>query len=108
MKIIKDTLRPVIERWDDPGDYPSSAGSGPLASYDYVAEVEGEIVLEMESNDFIEGLGAIEYDLPHGIKVTQWDVSIHEGSVALTVSEFSANPVESEYPDFYLDYDPEN
>ena len=111
MKIISDTLEPVIDSWDDPGDYPSGAGSGPLPSYDYVAEVAGEIVLELESSDFTDGFPEIEYDLPHGIKVKKWDIDYRRGpgeiglgmKVILSVAEFEADNVEQEYPEPYYE-----
>ena len=28
MRVVSETLEPYIETWDDPGDYPSGAGSG--------------------------------------------------------------------------------
>lgn len=106
MKILSDTLEPVIERWDDPGDYPSGAGSGPLASYNYVADVAGEIVLELEASDFLEGWEGVEYDLPHGIKVKKWAAGMkdaREGRIVLTVTEFDAGEVERDCPE--PDYD---
>ena len=54
MKTLSNTLALEIETWDDPGDYPSGAGAGPLPSYDYVAGVSGEIVVELSSADFEE------------------------------------------------------
>ena len=52
MKVISSTLKPIIERWDDPGDYPSGAGAGPLASYDYVEYVDGSVVVELGPEDW--------------------------------------------------------
>src|SRR6516162_10687083 len=54
MKTLSNTLSLEIEHWDDPGDYPSGAGGGPLPSYDYVAGVSGEVVIELSSADFEE------------------------------------------------------
>jgi hypothetical protein len=34
-----------VERWGDPGDYPSGAGGGPLASYDYIVAPESVTVV---------------------------------------------------------------
>jgi hypothetical protein len=109
MKILSDTLKPVIERWDDPGDYPSNAGQGPLPSYDFVAGIEGEIVLELESGDFIDGFEEVEYDLPHGIKVKKWNVMAKDSKtpvqLMLTVEEFDSEQVEHDDPE--PDYDSE-
>jgi hypothetical protein len=94
MKIINDTLKPWIGKWDDPGE-PGVLG-GCLPSYQYVAEVTGEIVLELEGADFLldgDGVG-VETDLPHAIKVTKWHVAIRDGKVVLTVAEFDAEFVE--------------
>ena len=54
MKTLSNTLSLEAEHWDDPGDYPSGAGAGPLPSYDYIAGVSGEIVVELSSADFEE------------------------------------------------------
>ncbi len=51
MKVISDTLKPIIETWDDPGDYPSNAGGGPLPSHKVLAGCEGAIVVELEPSD---------------------------------------------------------
>jgi len=94
MKIISDTLKPRIETWDDPGE-PDVLG-GCLPSYQFVAEVTGEIVLELEGADFLldgDGVG-VETDLPHEIEVTKWNVAIRDGKVVLTVAEFEAGFVE--------------
>jgi hypothetical protein len=53
-----NTLALEIERWDDPGDYPSGAGAGPLPSYNYVGSVSGTIVVKLESSDFTEMVDA--------------------------------------------------
>lgn len=58
MQLLKQDLTTQIERWDDPGDYPSNAGGGPLPSYDFVSDVEGTIELEIsgsEVGNFIAG-----------------------------------------------------
>jgi hypothetical protein len=103
LKIISDSLEPVIERWDDPGDYPNNVASAPLPSHDCVAAVEGEVVVELEPGDFLPGsdMDVTEaLDLPHGIKVRKWRV---EGRIVraaihavLTVEEFDAEEVEVE------------
>lgn len=105
MKIISNTLDPCIERWDDPGDYPNNCVSGPLPSYDYVAEIEGEVVVEIEPGDFLGEKLEIDYDLPHGIKVKKWrieqalkaDTGVR---VSLSVEEFDADQVERPEPEY--------
>ena len=103
MQIISNTLEPVLATWEDPGDYPNSLAQSPLPSYQYVDSVEGEIVLELESSDFTEGVFEIETDLPHEIRVTRWEVAYRPGTsfeglgmkVVLTVVDFEAERVES-------------
>ena len=51
MKIISNTLEIKIGRWDDPGDYPNALAAGPLPSYDYVEEVFGALVIQLEDGD---------------------------------------------------------
>lgn len=116
MKIISDTLAAVVERWDDPGLYPNSLAQGPLPSYDYVAEVEGEVVVEIEATDFLGETLELDYDLPHGIKVARWQIDkaeqqgrgisangylVYVAVLTLTVAEFEAEQVERPEPDYY-------
>lgn len=63
MKTLKDTLNACIETWDDPGDYPSNAGSGPLPSRQWVAAVEGELEVQLEADD-LEVIAAIRKEEP--------------------------------------------
>ena len=129
MKTLTDTLEPVIETWDDPGDYPSGAGGGPLPSYQYVEAVEGEVVVELEKEDLddldpdqtkqepeqiaelvreyvAENPGEVEYSLPHGIRVTGWTVVRVDGLKALlTVDEFEAEAVEPWEREYEPDWD---
>mgnify|MGYP001561108335 CR=1 FL=1 len=51
MRVLKSTLRPETEEWDDPGDYPSGAGGGPLPSETYVDEIVGEFSVLIHPND---------------------------------------------------------
>ncbi len=108
MNIISNTLEPVIETWDDPGDYPSGAGGAPLRSYDYVADVSGEIVLELDSEDFTFGMEAIDPELPYGIKVKSWNVAFRGEQtpdgiamrVVLTVLDFDGGEVDQLVPNY--------
>ena len=54
MKVMHDSLNVVVERWDDPGDYPSNAGSGPLPSYDCLVGVDGTIIVELDFDEYKE------------------------------------------------------
>lgn len=118
MKIVNDTLEVLVETWDDPGDYPSGAGSGPLPSYDYLAGMEGELVYELSHKEYKEYLDVIEkesldfwmtevsdYKLPDGIFSAKWQLDkVEEGeNVLLTFSviDVEADPNwKSEEPDF--------
>ena len=111
MKILSNTLKPVVERWDDPGDYPSGAGSGPLPSEDYVEYIDGQIVVEIdpiEWNSWLgepvthEGVrdwlcdnpGEIDHDVS-GLTVKKWSLDKLEGNRAtLSVEEFECEPPE--------------
>jgi len=88
MKIIIDTLEPIIETWDDPGDYPSNAGQCSLPSYKYIAGCDGAIVVELEPSDLIEFANEqIEVDTNpslHSIKWAEPQVAIVDGRVRLT------------------------
>jgi hypothetical protein len=78
MKVVLDSLEPIVETWDDPGDYPSNAGSGPLPSYQYVAGCDGQIVLEFEPEDFLtivgeETCGCVEVETHPRIHSIKWE-----------------------------------
>ena len=88
MNIISDTLEPLIERWEDPGDYPSGAGSGPLSSYDYLADLEGELKIELSGAEYQKMLfwgvddwmaEVMDYDLPDGLLSVKWQFSAEGG-----------------------------
>jgi hypothetical protein len=64
MKTITNSLKIELERWDDPGDYPSGAGSGPLASQDFVAAVNGEIEVELSSEELSDICSGLEVTDP--------------------------------------------
>lgn len=115
---IDGKLTCEIETWDDPGDYPSGAGSGPLPSYQYVASVDGQLTVEFECGDFgdeeggdkvlseflpdwlADNSGEIETDLPHGVRVKSWTVEKIEGLTAvLSVKDFDSGRVERDEPD---------
>ena len=124
MKIIENTLKLEIERWTDPGDYPSGAGGGPLASYDFVAGVEGIITVELEAADWksindyadidmtttkmveawvADGPDSIRTDIP-GLKVSKWTVEDLRGDrLTLSVDEFDADTPEPPEPPDYCD-----
>jgi len=115
MKILHNDLHLVWERWDDPGDYPSGAGSGPLPGYEYVGDVEGRIEVEVGPDDlgledeeagkaFNESsvracLAACPEMVEHeieGLDVSRWAVSVLDfdagrARVVLSVADFACD-----------------
>lgn len=105
MKIISDTLEPVVETWDDPGDYPSAAGSGPLPSYDYLEGVDGEVRIELteeeltelraakETGELKDWVDQLDISLPDGILSATWNVELVMPNIAvLTITEIEPDP----------------
>lgn len=94
---VKSTLKPVMDRWEDPGDYPSGAGSGPLPSYDYIAELSGDVRIELTEAEAVELRAAIDDDglddwisardieLPNGVLSVQWEHKLIDGPPAVLV-----------------------
>lgn len=123
MELITDTLSIEKERWEDPGDYPSAAGSGPLPSYYYAAAIDGYI--EVHINDHEVNLtdielitefaryikqGMIEIDLDDKIIIKSWEIersTENPRSVKFRVSEFDADDyiIEDDYDDDWFDSD---
>jgi hypothetical protein len=120
MKILSNTLSIEIEKWSDPGDYPSGAGGGPLPSYDFVSDINGEIVFELEKIDIDymeeseyhsiqeyldDNPGELEHGIP-GLTVSEWTVEkIQENKITVYVQEFEMDdPGPPE--DYYDDRDP--
>lgn len=106
MKELENTLSALIERWEDPGDYPSNAGSGPLPSFDYLAGMEGEVKFELtdeELTQFIEAVEVgeeqewirekVEYKdlLPREIADATWSYKV-EGNVLTLWAEGQVEP----------------
>jgi len=60
MKIIYDSLTPIVETWDDPGDYPNNVAASPLPSYQYMTGIDGSLVLELNQNEYLEYLETIK------------------------------------------------
>ena len=96
MKIIKNTLESVIDRWDDPGDYPNGLAGGPLPSRDYVAEIKGSITVQLDEEEMWEAVefylkdrkGDIDHNLP-AVHVRSWVLEKIMGNrVTLYVEDF--------------------
>jgi len=106
MKTIKDSLKTLIDTWDDPGDYPNALAAGPLPSFDYVEGAEGELTIELtekEYQEFQETLEAesldfwvrevLDYTLPDGILSATWqlDKTDHH-TITLSIIEVESDP----------------
>ena len=110
MKVLTNTLNLEIERWDDPGDYPSGAGSGPLPSHDFVAEVSGEVVMEFVASDLdveadqsIEDLlgddpGKVDHGIS-GLKVKKWGLRRLKVTEVGDCATLTVEEIEAEAPD---------
>lgn len=101
MKILDNTMAVLVETWEDPGDYPSGAGAGPLPSYDYFAGIEGEAKLEMTEEELTEWREfgedwmddyLAEFFLGEfsDITVTEWHVKLEAGTRVLVVEVIEA------------------
>ena len=115
MTIVSDTLEPLIEDWSDPGDYPNAVASFPLPSYQYMAGMEGELVLELTDGELAEMQQTIEcesldfwmsevvdYRLPAGVLDAKWQIDKIEGNtVTLSVIEVEPDPDWRNEPDDY-------
>jgi hypothetical protein len=118
MKVINNSLTPVIDRWSDPGDYPSGAGSCALPSYDYIEYYDGTVEIKLEAADWKEIYDYADIDMTDlkmieawlrddpgkvdhgesGLKVKSWYVEFVKGDrIVLSVDEFDAELPEPDY-----------
>lgn len=119
MKTTKNTLEISVDTWSDPGDYPNALAASPLPSYDYVDGIDGELVVELEADDFecpedtwddddqredwlkshwhTDGLNdhAIE-ELPSGVTHASWEITRVGTTVTMMVTECEAEVPECE------------
>jgi hypothetical protein len=80
VKTLHSALKLRIETWNDPGDYPSGAGGGPLPSYKFVEGVDGIVIVRLEAEDICAAIqaylddnaGEVDHKEP-GLTVTKWD-----------------------------------
>lgn len=99
--VVTGELEVVVETWDDPGDYPSNAGAGPLPSHQYAVEVAGEIQIVVSGEvdvktgtyDSLEEANyrifeLLEEKLPIGISVSQWEVEVDGKTLKFRVADF--------------------
>jgi hypothetical protein len=109
MKILHNTLRAVVETWQDPGDYPNALAQGPLPDRKYLAGVDGKLVVELTYNEMLK---LIEFGwdwflsnetegvpLPDGVADVTWQVeavTVTPGSLhaayCVALSCFDATP----------------
>lgn len=112
MKVLSNTLKPLIERWEDPGDYPSAAGSCPMPSYDYFAGCEGTLVLELtpeevlkyteDEEKFLKSLSCrLDAELPSGVKKPVWSSQLAENRLTLQMDDCEGDPPEHDYEPLY-------
>jgi hypothetical protein len=108
MKILKNQFKVLIETWDDPGDYPSGAGGGPLPSYNYIADVEGAMLLLPEPGDNLDPSVIEEFvhehiDLPNGLTAEKFHIETGGpgGVISVIVAKFNADDWEEDdgWPD---------
>jgi hypothetical protein len=84
--ITLNDLHFSIEIWDDPGDYPSGAGSGPLPSYNYPV-VEGVAWFNTEPTE-----NELDNLVPEAFSC-KFDVIFHRSEMAEYPSIWEAVPI---------------
>lgn len=115
LEVIADTLEPIYETWSDPGDYPSGAGSGPLPSYNYVEDFNGEVAvafdreaLGLEPEEALDLAAVEEWLADHAneiptdvatLKVSKWIIKSHELQGDRLVAYLCPDEFECEVPD---------
>lgn len=95
MKTISNTLKVIMGRWDDPGDYPNNVAAGPLPSYDYIEDVEGELILELTDVELYEFENDRDFfvdenvlcELDH-VTILKWDCVRDRNEITLTCERF--------------------
>lgn len=119
-RLVSCTLEPVWETWDDPGDYPSNAGSGPLPSYSYLSHVEGEAKFELGDKEWQELANGCEDELvsfvndlvkehnlvPAGVlSISKWGYILSASGLEVSPYEDAEYETDSDYgePDPYGD-----
>jgi len=117
MKTLSNTLEALIERWDDPGDYPSNAGSGPLPSCDYLEGMEGELKIELTPEELTQFNEAVEVGeqqdwvqeniedkntFPKEIVSATWIHKIEGNILTLWAEEVEVSDWQPEEPDYDL------
>jgi hypothetical protein len=110
MKIGGNTLQSKWEKWTDPGDYPSGAGSSPLPARWFVESISGSVrvtfsesaakdIAEIESESPCAWLEAVREHMdgadswrllrseaPDGVaSVTQWEILSYDPQTRVAV-----------------------
>lgn len=91
MKIITNNIAAITDTWNDPGDYPSGAGSGPLASFDYIAELQGTVIVRFDKDDFLNVVNLDEPDLRGDILAEVFD------DIAVKEVKFDVKKIEAAF-----------
>lgn len=109
IQILKHEAPSVnIEHWDDPGDYPSGAGGGPLSSYQYIDSIDGgtinvkllpaiipdlsepsepkatEEFLSEFADDFAKNEWGVDY-------ISSWDIKITGDTAEIEINDFDSD-----------------
>lgn len=116
VRLISGNLNPYMASWDDPGDYPSNAGSGPLPSYSYVEDVEGSLSVLISDPNTIQILSAstghladnliedvnpdlhelLDQEVPSGINVQHWAFTMIKSTPNGNIYEFKVADFEDD------------
>lgn len=75
--IAHNSLKPKWERDDDPGDYPSNAGSCARRSQMFVAEITGSLIVTCDppcddEDEWLAYVESIAEDVCPSVKVMEW------------------------------------
>ncbi len=111
MRILANTLKPRLDRWDDPDDYPSGADGGPLPSCWYVESIDGTLEIELDNAEIKDLSNYADVDMTWqqmleewfdkqervgalagiaNVAITKWRIEKHNNArrVTLSVDEF--------------------
>lgn len=127
---VTSSLKIEMGQWDDPGDYPSNAGGGPLPSYLYPESLEGTVTIEygdrskddsdeiwwcQNLGDLLATFGDIALDqLPNGVTVKNWRIVKNTSKKVVLEPDYFEDgmvdvsyyePPEPDEPEWEPDYD---
>ena len=114
MKVTKNHFELHLDQWEDPGSYPNGVAGGPLPSYSFVEDIEGEMVVELEgNNDYFAALATDEdwqrfakekASIPSTITITKWNITREGNKVIFEVGDFDASKHRLGDDDYESDY----